>query len=243
MGVPLIAFVAGLRLVPGAWMEAIKRVFGVLFLVLAVWMLERFVDATWVMLMLGAIAVGSAVYLGALERLPADATGWRRLWKTVGVLLLAIGLFELVGALGGARDYLQPLKGVFGAGSATHAELPFDTIKSSADLDRELAAAGAAGQPVVLDFYADWCVACKEMEKYTLPKPAVQAELAGFVRLKADVTPNDDVDQALMKRFGIIGPPATLFFACGKDERRELRLIGFEDEAAFVQRLRRARQC
>ncbi|MEO6263773.1 MAG: thioredoxin family protein, partial [Luteimonas sp.] len=117
--------------------------------------------------------------------------------------------------------------------------LVFRTIKSSADLDRELQAAQTAGKPLLFDFYADWCVSCKEMEKYTFTDPAVHAALADFVLLKADVTANDAVDQALMQRFGIIGPPATLFFAAGS-ERRELRLIGFEKVAPFVARVQRA---
>ena len=112
-------------------------------------------------------------------------------------------------------------------------------IKSVDDLDREVAAARAAGQPLLFDFYADWCVACKEMEKYTFTEPAVHAALGDFVLLKADVTANDAIDQALMRRFGIVGPPATLFFVDGA-ERRDLRLYGFEDAGAFSARARRA---
>ena len=104
------------------------------------------------------------------------------------------------------------------------------------DLDREVAAAAAAGQPLLFDFYADWCVACKEMEKYTFTEPAVHGALEGFVLLKADVTANDALDQALMKRFGIVGPPATLFFRDGA-ELRGLRLYGFERAGPFVERI------
>jgi thiol:disulfide interchange protein DsbD len=145
-----------------------------------------------------------------------------------------VGAAELLGALGGGRDPLQPLAGVFGARPAQ--ALVFRTIKSSADLDRELQAAQAAGKPLLVDFYADWCVSCKEMEKYTFTDPAVHAALADFVLLKADVTANDGVDQALMRRFGIIGPPATLFFSAGT-ERRELRLVGYEKVAPFLERV------
>ncbi|HVF35786.1 MAG TPA: protein-disulfide reductase DsbD [Candidatus Saccharimonadia bacterium] len=240
MGAPLVAFGTGAgKLVPraGAWMDAIKRVFGVMFLLLAVWMLERFLDVRWIMLMLAAIAIGSAVFLGALERLPDAASGWRRTFKALGILLLALGLAQLIGALGGARDYLQPLRGVFGAGAgAAHVEAPFVTIKSVADVERQIA---AADKPVLLDFYADWCVSCKEMEKYTFPDPAVQRELARYVLLKADVTANDETDRALMQRYGIIGPPATLFFGADDTEQRALRLIGFEAAEPFAQRLER----
>jgi thiol:disulfide interchange protein DsbD len=120
-------------------------------------------------------------------------------------------------------------------------ELAFRTIKSSADLDRELTAAQAAGKPLLLDFYADWCVSCKEMEKYTFTDPAVHAALGNFVLLKADVTANDAVDQALMQHFGIIGPPATLFFG-SHGEHRELRLVGYEKVTPFVDRIQHAAQ-
>ncbi|HET9485231.1 MAG TPA: thioredoxin family protein, partial [Xanthomonadales bacterium] len=173
------------------------------------------------------------------ERLPEHAAGRRRVAKAFGVLLLALGLAQLAGALGGARDWQQPLRGVFGGGGVAHVEAPFTTIKSVDDVDRAIAAAGAAGKPVLLDFYADWCVSCKEMEKYTFTDPAVQREFARYVLLKADVTANDDVDQALMQRYGIIGPPATLFFGRDGVERRPLRLIGFEKAAPFAQRLAR----
>ena len=240
MGAPLIAFGMGAgQLMPraGAWMDAVKRVFGVAFLLLAVWMLERFLAPAWIMLMLAAIFIGSGVYLGALERLPEGSSGWRTLWKALGVLLLALGVMQLIGALGGARDYLQPLQGVFGGAGHAQAEAPFKTIKSSADLDRELAAANAAGKPVLLDFYADWCVACKEMEKYTFPRPEVQRELGRYVLLKADVTPNDAVDQELLARFGLIGPPATLFFGRDGAEIKAARLIGLEKAEPFARRL------
>jgi thiol:disulfide interchange protein DsbD len=243
MGAPLLAFgTAAGRWMPraGAWMDAVKAVFGVLFLGLAIWMLERFLDPFWILLMTGAVLIGSGVYLGALDRLSEASSGWRRLWKSLGLVLLLLGVMQLVGALGGGRDVLQPLRGVFGNGSrAGAAALAFQPIKSSADLDAAIAAAN--GRPVLFDFYADWCVACKEMEKYTFAAPEVQATLKDFVLLKADVTANDAVDQALMRRFSIIGPPATLFFGPDGREQRELRLIGFESADDFVIRLQRGR--
>ena len=152
------------------------------------------------------------------------------------IVLVALAA-GVAGALAGSPDPLQPLAGFTGARVQ---ELQFRRIKSVEDLDRELAAARTAGKPVLFDFYADWCVSCKEMEKYTFTKPEVRAALAGFVLLKADVTANDAVDQALMQRFGIIGPPGTLFFVDGR-ELRGLRLVGFESADKFVERARRVR--
>ena len=240
MGAPLVVFgTAAGKLLPraGAWMDAVKAVFGVLFLGLAIWMLARILDAFWIMLMTGALAIASAVYLGALERLPEGASGWRRLWKALGIVLLVAGAAEILGAAAGGRDVTQPLAGIVAGGgkeSGTNA-LAFRTIKSVADLDREVAAAAQANQPVMLDFYADWCVSCKEMEKFTFARADVQQALSGFVLLKADVTANDETDQALLKRFALFGPPATIFFADG-NERRALRLIGFEKSEDFIAR-------
>jgi thiol:disulfide interchange protein DsbD len=220
-------------------MVAVKNVFGVIFLALAIWMLSRILDPVWIMLTGGALLLACAVYLGALERLPEGASGWRRLWKALGLIALIAGAVELVGAAAGSRELLQPLAGLRGgSGAVVDAGLPFRTIKSSADLDAALKAAG--GGPVMLDFYADWCVSCKEMEARTFNQPEVHQALSGYMLLKADVTANDDADQALLKRFGLFGPPATIFFGKDGQERRALRLIGFENAADFVHRVQQA---
>jgi thiol:disulfide interchange protein DsbD len=243
MGAPLIVFGASAgKLLPraGAWMDAVKAVFGVSFLALAIWMLSRILDAVWIMLMSGALAIACAVYLGALERLPDGASGWRRLWKALGVVLLIAGAAELVGAAAGSGDLLQPLRGLRGGSGASGesvAALPFKRIKSVDDVERELAAAKAAGKPAMLDFYADWCVSCKEMEKFTFTDAGVRAAVADFVLLQADVTQNDDVDQALMKHYRIVAPPDTLFFGRDGAERRELQLTGPEDAPKFRERI------
>ncbi|NKN33026.1 protein-disulfide reductase DsbD [Marichromatium bheemlicum] len=243
MGAPLIVIgTSAGKLLPraGAWMEAVKAVFGVALLAVAISLIERVIPAAVAMLLWGLLLICSAVYLGALSPLGHESGGWRKLWKGLGVALLVYGSLMLIGAAAGGKDTLQPLRGLgIGGGEAAHAE--FTRIKTVADLDRELAAASAQGRPVMLDFYADWCVACKEMERYTFSDPTVIAELDRFVLLQADVTANDDADQTLMQgRFGIPGPPAMLFFDAAGEERPGLRLVGFTPAAAFADHLRRA---
>ncbi len=241
MGVPLLAFgVAAGKGLPtsGPWMVTVQRVFGFVFLGLAVWMLSRILPAPVTLGLWGALLIGAAVMLALAASKPTGRDGLRALGWTTAALLGLAGSAQVVGALAGSHDPLQPLAGLRGGGVETR-ELPFRRIKSLADLDREIKAADAAGRPLLLDFYADWCVSCKEMEKYTFPEPAVHAALEGFVLLKADVTANDDTDQALMKRLGIIGPPATLYYVDGV-ERRDLRLFGFEAADEFAERAERA---
>jgi len=244
MGAPLIVFGASAgKLLPraGAWMDAVKGVFGVTFLGLAIWMLSRILDGVWIMLMTGMLAVACAVYLGALDRLPEGASGWKRLWKALGVVLLIGGAAELIGAAAGSNDLLQPLRGLNASSSASGGSAPmgvaFKRIKSVDDVEREIAAAKAAGKPAMLDFYADWCVSCKEMEKFTFTDARVRGALAGFVLLQADVTANDETDQALMKHFNIVAPPDTLFFGGDGVERHALQLTGPEDPDKFLKRI------
>jgi len=180
--------------------------------------------------------------MGALEPLSAEASGWRKLWKGLGVALLVYGGLMLIGAGAGGKDTVQPLRGLgFGGGGIAEQHAAFKRIKTAEDLDRELAAASAAGKPVMLDFYADWCVSCKEMERYTFSDPAVIAEMGRFVLLQADVTANDEQDQALLQgRFGLPGPPALIFFDAKGEELRGYRLVGFTPAAEFARHLRSA---
>ena len=236
MGVPLLGFgVAAGRGLPtsGPWMMAVQRVFGFVFLGLAVWMLSRILPPAATLALYGLLALAAGTWAFGAAQSPRG----RMLARFAALVLCVVGAAQLVGAMSGGRDPLQPLAGLRGV---EQQHLEFKRIKSAADLDRELAAAQAAGKPLLFDFYADWCVACKEMEKYTFTEPSVHDALDGFVLLKADVTANDALDQALMRRFGIVGPPATLFFHDGQ-ERRGLRLYGFEKAAPFVARVRQAR--
>lgn len=238
MGAPLLVFGAAAgRGLPanGPWMVAVQRVFGFLFLGLAVWMLSRILPATATLALWGLLALAAAAWASTAE--PASPRG-RVAVRFAALVLAVVGAAELLGAFAGGNDPLRPLATLRG-GAAAAPTPAFRVIKSSADLDRELTAATASGTPVLFDFYADWCVSCKEMERYTFADASVGAAMQGFVLLKADVTANDDTDQALMRRFGIVGPPGTLFFANGR-ELRALRLVGFEQAAAFRARLQRA---
>ncbi len=240
MGAPLLAFgVAAGRGLPtsGPWMVAVQRVFGFVFVGMAVWMLSRILPGAATLALYGLLALAFATWLFAQAK-PNLGDGPRWGLRFAGLVFGIVGAAQLLGALAGGHDPLRPLSGVVGTQQQTQGELPFRKVKSLADLQREVGAAQAAGKPLLFDFYADWCVACKEMEKYTFPQPAVHAALDGYVLLKADVTANDATDQELMQALGIIGPPATLFYLNGA-ERRDLRLFGFERAEDFVGRIQR----
>jgi thiol:disulfide interchange protein DsbD len=244
MGAPLIAIgTSAGKLLPraGAWMEAIKAVFGVALLGVAILLLERILPAAVAMLLWGLLLICSAIYLGALTHLPPSGSGWHKLWKGCGVFLLVYGSLMLLGAAAGGKDTLQPLRGLTPPGGIGGiAPATFQRVKTSADLDRALTSAKVAGKPVMLDFYADWCVSCKEMERDTFSDPAAIAEMGRFMLLQSDVTANDAEDQALMQaRFGIPGPPAMLFFEPTGEERKGDRLVGFTPAEAFAAHLRR----
>jgi len=244
MGTPLIAIgTSAGKLLPkaGAWMDAVKAVFGVALLAVAILLLERILPPAVAMALWGLLLICSGVYLGALQQLPPAANGWSRLWKGLGFCLLTYGVLMLVGAAAGNKDTMQPLRGLsLGGGEAVERQAVFKLIKSVADLERELAAAGSAGRPVMLDFYADWCVSCKELERYTFSDPTVIAELDRFVLLRADVTTNDEQDRELIQgRFGIPGPPAVLFFDAEGRELRGYRITGFKPAREFADHLRR----
>jgi thiol:disulfide interchange protein DsbD len=248
MGAPLIAIgTSAGKLLPraGSWMDAVKAVFGVALLAVAIIMLERIIPAEIAMLLWGILLVVSAIYMGALRHLEIEASGWQKLWKGLGFVFLVYGSLMLVGAAAGGKDTLQPLRGLAFAGGSgggvSHNELAFTRIKSLEDLEREVAAASAKGQSVMLDFYADWCVSCKEMEKYTFTDGDVINALANTRLLQADVTANDEIDQALLqKHFGLPGPPAIIFYGADGVERKGFRVVGFVPADEFASHVREA---
>ncbi len=240
MGIPLIIIgTSAGKLLPrvGGWMDAIKAVFGVMLLAVAIWMLERILPVVVTMLLWALLLISSAIYMGALEPVKDGVSGWVRLWKGLGLSLLVYGVLLLLGVAAGGQDYVQPLRGVWSGSSHSGARmehLAFKSIKSVADLDRELANAVAEGKPVMLDFYADWCVSCKEYEKYTFSDEHVQNALSGYILLQADVTANDEQDRALLKSLNILGPPSIMFYGLDGKELRRHRLVGFAGAEDFV---------
>ncbi|WP_374244637.1 protein-disulfide reductase DsbD [Zoogloea sp.] len=234
MGAPLILVgVLARSALPktGPWMEGVKRAFGVMLLAVAVWLVSPVLPGIAAMLAWAALLVVSAIYLHALDPLPPHASGWQRFWKGWGVIALLAGAAMFVGALAGSRDPLQPLAVLRAqAAAAPVAETRFQRIRSVAELD---AALKSANRPAMLDFYADWCISCKEMERFTFADPAVARRLAGFQLLQADVTANNDDDKALLKRFKLFGPPGIVFFDAAGTERTALRVVGFQDAEVF----------
>lgn len=241
MGVPLLLLgTSAGKLLPraGAWMDNVKAVFGVMLIGVAIWMASRIMPAEITMALWALLLITSAVYMGAFNSV-AEKSGWFKLFKGLGLVMFVYGLALFIGMLAGSKDTLQPLKVLQGDGTAAVSEqkLAFQKIKSSEDLDKIV----ASGQPVMLDFYADWCVSCKEMEQFTFSDAKVQAALSGVTLLKADVTANDDIDKALMKRFGIVGPPAILFFENGSEQKAQ-RVVGFKNAEDFTQVIQKAFQ-
>lgn len=235
MGLPLLLLgTSAGKLLPraGAWMDNVKAVFGVMLIGIAIWMADRILPAEIILLSWAALFIISAVYLGAFDSTDGKS-GWSKLAKGFGLILALYGAMILVGVLGGSKQMLQPLKVFQGGGSTqAHSEhLEFKSIKSIDDLNAEL----AKGKPVMLDFYADWCVSCKEMEALTFTDQNVHNALKGVTLIQADVTANDTIDKALMKKYGLIGPPAILFFNTEGEELKAQRVVGFKNAEDFTQ--------
>jgi thioredoxin:protein disulfide reductase len=236
MGTPLLLVGASAgKLLPraGAWMDTVKNLFGVLFLAVAAWMLARIVPG-WISMIFWAVP--AIVLAWVLWRARAKSAAGRGLMRVLAVVAGAYGLVLLAGAALGGTNPLAPIPQLAGK----HSELEFKRIKTLADLNREVAAAKTAGKSVMLDFYADWCVSCKEMEHNTFTDSDVQKALANTVLLQADVTANDDQDRELLKHFGIFGPPTIAFYGADGTERRNFRVVGFMKAAEFAAVVRQA---
>lgn len=247
MGVPLLAVgtTAGSFLPrAGAWMEKVKYVFGVLMLAVAVFLLSRVIPTAVTLFLWGVLLVVSAVYMGALERLDPEVSGWRRLWKGLGVVLLVLGALELVGSVTGARDPFKPLAGIQASsggsgGGEQHAGLEFRQVDSLEELRSAVDKAAEQGRPVMLDFYADWCVECVRYERTTFESQEVAQALEGVTLLQVDVTEQDSADKEIQGEFDVIGPPAILFFGPDGEEIGSGRIAGYKDAEAFTEHARR----
>ncbi len=245
MGVPLLLIgAASGNILPraGTWMEAVKAVFGVMLLGVAIWMVDRIVPAYVSMLLWAVLLIGSAIYMGALE--PLKQRGWSALWKTIGWILLLLGALQIIGVASGGRDVLQPLAHLQGSSNgvttqASKTEL-FTKVKTGEQLDAAIANAQQQGKSVVIDVYADWCVSCKELDKFTFTDSGVQATLANSVNLKVDITDNTELDKALLKKYSLVGPPAILFFNPQGEEQSAQRIIGFVNAETFIKKAQKA---
>jgi thiol:disulfide interchange protein DsbD len=241
MGAPLLVVGAAQgKLLPkaGGWMVAVKNAFGFMMLGLAVWMLSRILPGAVTMMLWAVLIFMAGVFMGGLSTLGTGSTTPQKLGKGFGFLAIIYGIILLLGSLTGGSNPLQPLASFnLGSGGAveTEHELPFQRIKSVDDLDREIAAASADGKTVLLDFYADWCVSCMEMEAYTFTDAAVQAALSNTVWLQADVTANDEQDQALLGRFGVFGPPTIIFFGRDGAQQQGYEVVGYMKAGAFTE--------
>lgn len=245
MGIPLILVaVGGRHLLPktGSWMNVVKAFYGVMLLAVAVWLLERLVPAWLALTLWGVLAAITGVQLGAFDQARA---GWQRTWKGAGLVLFAWGLALLAGAMTGASDPLKPLTPFIasansGTGAAPSDHEIFTRMEDPQAIRAELARASGQGQPVILDFYADWCISCKIMEREVFSKPDVLTAMAPYTLLQIDLTDNTPAQQALLEDLSLFGPPAILFYDANGREAEELRVLGEMDREQFMAHLRRA---
>ena len=247
MGAPLLAVGAAQgKLLPkaGGWMVTVKNAFGFMMLGLAIWMLSRILPGPVTMMLWAVLIFMAGVFMGGMTTLTANSNGSQKLGKGFGFLTIIYGIILLLGSLNGGSNPLKPLASINVGGTsalveAAH-ELPFQRIKSVDDLDRKIAAASSNDKTVMLDFYADWCVSCIEMEEYTFSDAAVQAALSNTVWLQADVTANDEIDQVLLERFGVFGPPTIIFFDTNGVQRHGYEVVGYMKADAFAMHVRQA---
>lgn len=236
MGFPLLLIGASAgTLLPrvGEWMNAVRQLFGVLMLGVAIWLIGPIIPMNIQLALWAALLIVPAIFMHALDALPVDAKPVLKLWKGVAIMMLITGITLLIGALSGAKSPLQPLSGVLAnthSTSAPHA-LNFKRVHSVAELDQAITS--AKGQYVMFDFYADWCVSCKEYEQFVFTDPRVQAKLKQAVLLQADVTANSAEDSALLKRFALFGPPGIIFFdRAGKEITP--KVVGYKNADEFL---------
>ena len=235
MGVPLVAVGASAgALLPraGAWMDGVKKAFGVALLATSWSLLAPVLPPAFYLGGWAVLCIVTAIWLRAIDPLPVHAPAGLRVLKGVAVVLLLVGCVQLVGAFSGASDPWRPLAGLRATEAAP--KLPFERVRTLAELEARIS---AAGRPVLVDYYADWCVACKDMERSTFADDRVRQRLAGWTLLQVDVTANSDDDKALLARFGLFGPPGIVFFDARGVEVPNVRVVGFQSADAFLRTL------
>ncbi len=226
MGVPLLLIGAGAGKFmpkPGGWMEGVTKIFGIIMLGVAIWLLDRVLDATLVMFLWALLFLGAGIYLRVYENIIA---------KLVTTVVFILGVILFVAAISGATNPLNPLeKFTSSKGSIAQDELVFTKVKNIAELEEQIS---KSTKPVMLDFWASWCVSCKELDQITFKDPEVINKLKGFTLLKADVTDNNDDDKALQKKFGIVGPPALVFWNTNKELINSSKIVGYKNPKEFL---------
>jgi thiol:disulfide interchange protein DsbD len=241
MGIPLL--VLGLsagKVLPktGEWMTVVRNSFGVLMLGMAIWIIAPVIPVAVQMGLWALLLIGLSIFLHALDALAAGSSNAAKLGKGLGVVVLITGIALMVGALSGSRNLMQPLAGVFSiSGNNSQNAIPFKRVKNLTELDDAIHA--AKGSYVMLDFYADWCAACKEYERTTFADSRVRKQLDRVTLLQADVTKDTDEDRALLARFGFYGPPGIVFFDESGQEIAPLKVAGYQAEEQFLGTLTR----
>lgn len=245
MGIPLLLLGASAgALLPkaGPWMESVKRFFGVLLLGVAIWLISPVIPAAVHMLMWSALLIVSAIYLHALDPLPTRSSGYNKFLKGIGIISLLFGVALLAGVLSGSRDILQPLskinisdineEGINRPNTDENQHLPFQRVSSLAELNERIAQ--SHNKYVMLDFYADWCISCKEMERFTFTDAKVKSRLKDVVLLQVDVTAGTHDDDVMLKHFKLFGPPGILFFDRNGQNIPDARVIGYQNKEDFL---------
>jgi thiol:disulfide interchange protein DsbD len=239
MGIPLLLIGASAgHVLPkaGPWMTAVRNFFGLLMLAMAIYLISPAIPTSIQMLLWAALLIIPAIYLRAIDQLPSNATPAIRLWKGLGLILLVLGVTMIIGAASGAKSPLHPLSGLINAQTnASTSSLSFKRIHSIAELEANIQS--VHGKTVMLDFYADWCVACKELEQFTFSDTEVKNALKDTVLLQADVTNNSAEDIALLNRFKLFGPPGIVFFNKDGQEVGPLKVVGYQPPEEFIKTL------